>query len=175
MHSIPTGRRNAATACISLSPNWKLKTMSEATKMCTSCKKDLPVTEFYPHKRAKSGLQPNCRTCARAWHKARPDYVRAKNAAYKAANPTYFRDWQRINKYGVTPEDASAMRASQNGKCPGCLRELSEHKECVDHCHTTGKVRGLLCDDCNVSLGRLRDSAETLRRLANHIEAEDYV
>jgi hypothetical protein len=147
---------------------------SIATHVCTTCKQSLPSTEFYPHRRARSGLQPNCRKCSRQWHRDRPDYIRQKNAEFKRKNPTYALDWHRITTYGVTPDQVSAMRAKQGGVCPGCLRALSTVRECVDHCHSTGMFRGLLCNDCNISIGRLSDCAKTLRRLADYLEAENY-
>lgn len=143
-------------------------------KACSRCMQVLPAAEFYPHRRMKSGLQSHCRTCARKWHNERPEYVRQKNAEYKAKNPDYSRNWARRTKFGLTPEQVSAMRDSQNGLCAGCYTPLTRANECVDHCHSTGKIRGLLCDSCNVSLGRLQDNPATLRRLADYLEAEAY-
>lgn len=143
-------------------------------KACSRCKQILPATEFYPHRRMKSGLQSHCRTCSREWHRERPEYIRQKNAEYKAKNPDYARDWSRKARFGLTPAQINVMRESQGGLCAGCLRALTRANECVDHCHLTGKVRGLLCDPCNMSLGRLGDSPETLRRLAAYLEAEAY-
>jgi hypothetical protein len=140
-------------------------------KPCSTCKRILPATEFYPHKRGKFGLQPNCRTCSRQWHRDRPDYIRRKNAEFKKKNPNYARNWWRKTKYGATVEQLDALRKKQNSLCVGCLATLTDNKECVDHCHKTGIVRGLLCDSCNVSIGRLGDNPETLRRLADYLES----
>ena len=150
---------------------------SVAEKACSRCKQVLPASEFYPHRRMKSGLQSHCRACSRAWHHERPDYVRAKNAAYKAKNPTYGTDRSRIVRFGLTPKDVARLINEQGGKCPGCQREVRSIKQCVDHCHATGRVRGIICDDCNITLGRVRDDPETLMRLAaylaeSRIEAE---
>lgn len=139
-------------------------------KPCSRCKGVLPVSEFYPHRRMKSGLQSHCRTCARQWHHERPEYVKKKNMEFKAKNPTYSRDRARIVNYGVSPEQIDALRLAQSARCAGCMRPLAGLKECLDHCHATGLVRGLLCNDCNVSLGRLREEPETLRRLASYVE-----
>ena len=138
-------------------------------KMCSRCKEMLPSSEFYPHRRMKSGLQSHCRKCARAWHNERPDYVRAKNAEYKAKNPTYQTDRNRYVKYGLTRADIDEIIKAQGGKCAGCLRDVSNIKWCVDHCHKSGRVRGVLCDDCNLSIGRLRDEVATLYRLAAYL------
>ncbi len=149
-------------------------------KICTKCDRTLPLSSFGPHSRMKLGRQSACRECSRDWHRANPDYVRRKNQQHRQNNPDYYLNWARRKKYGLTPQDISDMRESQRGLCSGCVRPLKEFKECVDHCHLTGKVRGLLCSDCNVSIGRLRDDPLTLRRLAEYLErharqeAEDY-
>lgn len=150
------------------------------TKSCSTCKKVLPVKEFYPHRRMKSGLQSNCRTCARQWHRDRPDYVRRKNAQWKKKNPTYMRDWQRLKNFGITREQVCEMLRKQKNRCAGCNKSfggrLLEH---VDHCHKSGNVRGLLCRICNLVLGMLDDDMTILRRLAKYLirhqsEAEAY-
>lgn len=137
---------------------------------CSVCKQILPASEFYPHRRMKNGLQSSCRKCVRKWHKERPEYVKKKNAAFKAKNPTYGRDRNRMVKFGLTPSRVEEMRIMQKGKCPGCHAELQGRNLCVDHCHKSGRVRGLLCMSCNVSIGRLGDNPETLRRLAFYLE-----
>ena len=141
-------------------------------KQCSRCKETKAAAEFYPHRRMKSGLQPHCRQCARVWHHENKDYVKRKNRAWKDSNPSYPRDYNRRIKLGILPEQVEAMATSQGHKCAGCLRPFSETVKGahVDHCHSTKIIRGLLCNDCNVSIGKLRDSPSTLRRLADYIE-----
>ena len=148
--------------------------MEELKKSCSTCKKELPYSFFYPHKRMKLGLQPNCKVCSRQWHKDRPDYVKKKNALYKEKNPTYHTDWQRKKKYGISKEQVNDLRKRQDGKCAGCLSNLLESKECVDHCHLTGSVRGILCNSCNLILGYAKDEVGILTRLISYLEAENY-
>lgn len=62
-----------------------------------------------------------------------------------------------LMKYGISIDDYERMSRAQGELCAICSRAL---KLVVDHCHDTGNVRGLLCDDCNVGLGRLGDSIE---------------
>lgn len=75
--------------------------------------------------------------------------------------------------YGITLDDYDLRLVEQEGRCAIC-KTLAE--ECpkgilfVDHCHTIGKVRGLLCSLCNFVLGNARDNVETLRNAAIYLE-----
>ncbi len=78
---------------------------------------------------------------------------------------------QMWKKYRLTLEDLARMLEAQQGVCAGCENRLLFDKYThVDHCHRTEEVRGLLCNDCNITLGTARDSPATLRRLADYLE-----
>jgi hypothetical protein len=62
------------------------------------------------------------------------------------------------------------MFAEQDGRCAIC-GETSTRRLDVDHCHTTGHVRGLLCNDCNPGIGRLKDDPDRLERGAKYLRA----
>lgn len=66
---------------------------------------------------------------------------------------------KRLKQYGLTIEDYNTLFEEQNGRCKICSKEL---KLCVDHCHKSSKVRGLLCNSCNVGLGCFEDNIERL-------------
>lgn len=75
--------------------------------------------------------------------------------------------------YGISFEDKLAMVKAQDGRCLGCAVEFSGLREadvCVDHCHKTGRVRGILCGWCNRGLGCLKDSTSTLENLIKYLE-----
>lgn len=80
------------------------------------------------------------------------------------------------SKYGLTLEDFSQMLGVQAGCCAGCgcSLNMSENGKAdsphVDHDHVSGKVRGILCRNCNVGIGLLGDAPSTLRRLAIYLE-----
>lgn len=70
-------------------------------------------------------------------------------------------------KYGITFEQYEVMYANQQGKCSICLK----HKDrlAVDHCHSTGVVRGLLCRVCNTAIGMLKDDPTLVERALDYL------
>jgi hypothetical protein len=79
----------------------------------------------------------------------------------------YARDWELRKKYGITLDRWLEMIAAADGRCEICDREGDL---CVDHCHETGKVRGVLCRGCNAAIGRLGDTAERVERALNYLK-----
>lgn len=76
-------------------------------------------------------------------------------------------------KLGISAKRFREMEATQDGKCAACGRIPSKgRKLCVDHNHTTGAVRGLLCFRCNYGLGWFKDDAQVLTALSNYLAAE---
>ena len=77
--------------------------------------------------------------------------------------------------YGISLEDKNSMELGQKGVCAICAvpnrdRHGAPKSLHVDHCHTTGKVRGLLCDGCNRGLGYFSDTPDRLRAAATYLE-----
>lgn len=85
-------------------------------------------------------------------------------------------DYWLSTKYGITSAQFYNLLRAQEGKCQICKTPIVDEddeplKSChVDHCHETGKVRGLLCHNCNVGLGNFKDSPELLRQAALYLE-----
>lgn len=75
------------------------------------------------------------------------------------------------NKFGLTIEDYNKLLTEQNFSCALCSKHVSENKKrlAVDHCHETGRVRGLLCMHCNAALGQLGDTSESIQRVLEYI------
>lgn len=98
-------------------------------------------------------------------------YSRAHREAYR---PVY-RDKHLQRTFGITLADYDAMLADQGGKCAICRGDQTATRWGngtpfhVDHCHDTGKVRGLLCAECNTGLGKFKDSVVTLIRAAEYV------
>jgi hypothetical protein len=74
-------------------------------------------------------------------------------ATWRKNNKKKVADFWRKSKYGITPEQYDAMVLSQEGRCGICECPLTETGTHLDHSHVTGKVRGILCNRCNVGLG----------------------
>jgi hypothetical protein len=77
-----------------------------------------------------------------------------------------------IAHYGLTLLEFTAMQAEQKGLCKMNCGKLGTN---VDHCHSTGKVRGLLCSNCNTGLGLFNDNPELLRLAAHYVEKEGFI
>lgn len=77
-----------------------------------------------------------------------------------------------LKKYGILPEDYARMLRAQGFGCAICGIQKcpSGRRFSVDHCHETGRVRGILCLKCNQGIGQLDDSPERLRRAAEYLE-----
>ena len=81
-----------------------------------------------------------------------------------------------LRKYGLTPDVKEAMLTAQRHSCGICGTKKPGGRYNswnVDHCHDTGKVRGVLCWDCNVGIGKLKDDANLLRRAIQWLEQSE--
>jgi hypothetical protein len=154
-------------------------------KVCTKCKVEKPLDEdnFHRDKRSKDGWSPRCKLCKRETHKAwrdRPgNYEKTKEyqERYYAKNPDkplqYDRQTKLRRKYGIDIKEYERLEAEQGGRCAICKELPSDprgYRLHVDHCHATGKVRGLLCTSCNSGLGRFKDSVERLESAVKYLE-----
>lgn len=136
---------------------------SEGRKWCFGCDTWLPADRYSRSSGKKDGLQPRCKSCAKAIY----GHVHAE---VRSAN--------RKSKYGLSAEAFQDLLDKQNGRCAICLTDDSGLRFwAVDHDHTccSGKtscgncVRGILCGQCNVGLGSFRDDASRLRRAAEYL------
>lgn len=119
-----------------------------------------------------------CRPCYRSWYwKTHKTQARAAVLRWQKENPEKFRaTWKRRDyatsycKYGLTVGEYRQLQARFGRTCPICKREEIRRRLCLDHDHRTGKIRGMLCDACNISLGKFEDNPEWLRRAALYVE-----
>ncbi|QNP73677.1 endonuclease VII domain-containing protein [Streptomyces roseirectus] len=142
-------------------------------KRCSRCKEDKPRAAFASNKAARGGLQAYCRECWSAYHQAR-QLAKGKNVRPRVEAPPghkYCRACGRARhlkrNYNLTESQRDEMIAEQKGLCVICLKAPAVH---VDHCHETGRVRGVLCFNCNSAIGKLGDDPDAVRRAASYLE-----
>lgn len=101
-----------------------------------------------------------------------PDKLRKRSEKWRAENPDKEREIQLKYKYGLSPGQWNAMFLSQGSRCAICSSEVpqSQNGWSTDHCHRTNKVRGILCQSCNVLLGMAKDKVGTLVAATNYLE-----
>lgn len=137
----------------------------DGMKQCHMCKKVKCLDEFYTRKPTKM-----CKSTHRTWCKQCDGEV---NSGYRKTNPSYFKNWKLKKNFGITLAEYEAMCEQQHNQCAICGREPREttmkYGLAVDHCHETGVVRGLLCNDCNIGLGKLGDNVHGVQRALDYL------
>jgi hypothetical protein len=99
--------------------------------------------------------------------------VRAFKRRWRAKNPESVAATKRKNKYGLTANQFIALNEAQGGLCKLCSAFPTGRRKhlSVDHDHKTGKVRGLLCNNCNHGLGHFHDNPEILKKAIAYLAA----
>nr|WP_243879052.1 endonuclease VII domain-containing protein [Streptomyces sp. KS 21] len=120
-------------------------TVQEGHKHCLGCGEVKPHSEWHRNGSAVDGLATRCKACR---------VVDGRVGHLKRA-------------YGITEAERDEMVAAQGGLCCICLKAPAVH---VDHCHETGRVRGVLCFNCNSAIGKLGDDPDILRRAISYLE-----
>lgn len=127
------------------------------SKLCRQCGELRLLTQYQKKAAAKDGLTHRCKVCTNTndqgrWNKLPYEKKRAAG----------------LRKYGLTISEYGAMVERQANTCQICTRQFVTAPH-VDHDHTSGKVRGLLCTECNKGLGHFRDDIESLERAATYL------
>ncbi|MEV1050536.1 endonuclease VII domain-containing protein [Streptomyces sp. NPDC049887] len=89
----------------------------------------------------------------------------------KACRAIQGRQGHLKRQYGITEAERNVMNSLQTGVCVICPSAPPAH---VDHCHETGRVRGVLCFNCNSAIGKLGDDPDTVRRAAAYLEGTSW-
>jgi hypothetical protein len=129
-------------------PKHYVQPPTSGTKTCSSCRLDLPVQEFARNRTAPDGLQPWCRHCRREYSRKWRLKPQRRDSEYRKA-------------YGISLAEYDHLYRQQSGKCAICgTQDAGSRRKlrlCVDHCHRSGRVRGLLCNRCNIAVGLFND------------------
>jgi len=165
--------------------------MRAGKKRCTLCGEVKQLDAYHSSINTKDGKQSRCKACKLrtnlAWRNANKGKVAKskKNYAFrnweairkhrreymatrKVEAAEYRRRWNLSKRYRITIDQFTELLESQEGKCAVC--GTRDGRQVVDHDHDTGKVRGILCVRCNVSIGGLGDTVNGLMRAVRYLE-----
>ncbi len=148
-------------------------------RRCFRCKEVKPLKDFARQRARINGVRRWCRDCFRVYSRSWVnDYIdRVGIDAYRTETRRRDRIATRLRKFGITEEEYQAKLATQQGRCALCgdtekskvgdtLRELA-----VDHDHSSGAIRGLLCSKCNCGLGQFKDNIELLLKAVAYLQS----
>lgn len=114
-------------------------------RFCNKCKKEKNLSEFHKNGgSSKTEYRAVCKECKRGEH------------------------YQRT--YGIGIEEYNIILVKQGGTCKICDGEPGARSLHIDHCHDTGKIRGLLCANCNTGIGNLKDDINLLEKAINYLK-----
>lgn len=149
--------------------------MGTQTKTCNVCGETKPLAAYYPRSPAStsgkdyagslSGVSAACRVCVKA---RAADRRKQLGQAYV----DYMKDFDLRKKYGMSLAQFNEMFASQNGCCAICGRHQTEFVKglAVDHDHSTGAIRDLLCPNCNHGLGCFQDNIGLFMKAVEYLQ-----
>lgn len=160
-------------------------------KQCKSCGSSFPVNfnqrycsdlcaKTFRKQQAKEGKasyynrnKDKIKKSSKAWYEANKERASVRSKAYRQANKEAIAGARFIAKYGITSQEYKELESSQSGVCAICWgkdRDCRNRPLSVDHDHSTGKVRGLLCGHCNKALGLLNDNLSTVEKAFRYME-----
>lgn len=150
------------------------------TRICSTCREELPLTfdYFYRSNREKYGFEYRCKNCLRLKKKKYQESEQAKTNRNKrdknrrqSSHGQEMKQRHRLKyKFNLTLEQYDQMVEQQNGKCAICNQiDISGKRLAVDHDHQTGKIRGLLCSNCNLLLGRVESTPELFSKMMKYL------
>lgn len=161
-------------------------------RTCVTCGVTQPLSSF-PVRSDTGKHKRRCRECDNEWHKANYQKIKEKKKAaakthyskpevkeqrkaYRAArklqDKVWKKNWDLQRHYGIDLAALDATLEAQHCHCPICARYFPKNSRAwhVDHDHDSGKVRGVICTNCNTMLGQSQDNPDTLRRAAEYLE-----
>lgn len=141
-------------------------------KTCSRCKIEKPIDKFVQTRRRSGSMRPSswCKQCRAEDKKQRSLTPEGKRRLKDEALRRFF---------GINVQDFEIMHTKQNGLCAICRKpqpprnrhgRILEITLAVDHCHATGRIRGLLCDKCNFGIAHFQEDVEILKNAIAYLE-----
>lgn len=144
-------------------------------KTCVNCNEEKSIDSFYKNKNCTGGHDTTCKECFKA--RASQYYLDNKSVVLERMAKDWLSQKERVlrRKYNMSLQDYIDMYETQDGKCAICNRhhelfDKAKDQLVVDHDHDTGKVRKLLCNNCNTGLGMFKESTNLLKLASEYLE-----
>ena len=148
-------------------------------KTCKNCNAEKELSEFRFIRKNKNGTdlhKSHCNDCTRKqqlqrYHNLTNDKkTERRQKSIETLGKDYFKRYKLNRYYNLTLEEFNQMYEDQNGKCFLCERVILGKEVKVDHDHKTGKVRKLLCHNCNTSLGLLNEDVKLFEKCIEYLK-----
>lgn len=135
--------------------------MAEANhKRCPRCGETKPHSMYHRSNHTQDGCNSYCKPCS----------IVVNMEGRVRRGKKWMNEYARKRRYGITPDDYAALLAQQNHQCAICGTDKpGKQPLVVDHCHSSGKVRGLLCGQCNIGLGAFKDDPDRMQTAINYL------
>lgn len=145
------------------------RSLLPAEKSCNKCGEIKSLDQFPKRKDSADGHHNSCKACENV-----------RKSKYKWTREQWWA-WEIKKQFGLTVDAYNSLLEEQNHSCAVCNTHLDDYKGIygkgkkverfsVDHCHTSGKVRGLLCYNCNLLLGHAKDNVEVLEAAVAYLK-----
>lgn len=142
----------------------------KGVRTCKRCQQTRPLTDFFKTAHQDPSGIPRYRTVCKTCHMTYTLQWKQEHALelYDRRMASRERRYRtlKLKKYGLTEEQLCALELEAGGMCPLCLQEK---RLVVDHSHSTGQVRALLCATCNQGIGLLGEDPEVMRRAIDYL------
>lgn len=148
---------------------------SDAIKDCRTCLDPKPLSDFYNHRTTRDGKSGECKLCTdvrnKKWRAENRDRHNELNQHYRLRNPEKILAARILYKNKMTLEERNALFDRYEHRCGACNNKATDKVPlCVDHCHDTLAIRGVLCRSCNAGLGFLGDQAEGVEKVLAYLK-----
>jgi hypothetical protein len=148
------------------------------SKLCPKCGKNKPLEDYAKSARGVLKRQTYCRACMKGMRLPHNEHDREYHKNYQKSNPEKFAfrtsKWRRKNVYKISEAEYKELLEGQKGLCAICGGPPTGRRNTlsIDHCHVTGTIRGLLCQNCNVAIGHFKDNTDLLKRAILYLNRE---
>ena len=148
-------------------------------RKCVVCKEVKSLDLFYKSKNRKGGYAYECKKCKNELHRKYMQTEKAKKSGcirskkYREKNKKRLLNQRYLKNYGITTDEKMDLLKQQNYHCKICGNKVNMISGHIDHNHKTGKVRGILCRECNTAIGLFKDNINNLKRAIKYLSIQN--